>query len=400
VRVLLTRSRDERGAVAVAVAPIVLVLLICAGFVTDFGAAYVSKRQLQTASDSAALAAASVYAESNMGCAAMVADTGLRAIAQQRADEYRLRNRPGSVASPAAIDVACVDGNLRVTVTAAGTTATAFAPMFGGTKTITTARTATSALEPTTQIGTGLRPLGICSADLPDGGAITGNVVRINAPGDGHSPPAGCPVDNPGNWWTLDCPEERIGGTSLIEQEIKFGCNEPVSIVDQSAATTPANRTSILVAACPNSPLHSEKCLSGDPGGLDSGQIEAAWSYLIDNQVRITMPIFCAPPVCSGSTVQGTGTNAVFPVHKLAAIVVCGYHFGKQSTKQYQPNTNPDCAIDQAGEPPVVTTDNSTDNYMVVVYKRVLVSGGTGPSTCQLGDATCDTGLRRVRLVN
>lgn len=383
------------------VALLTVTLLVLSAFVADFGQAYVSKRQLQVASDAAALAAASAYANAPGTCATLAADTDLRTTAQGLADSYRLRNRPGSTADPAAIDVQCVSGALRVTVGSVGSTSTAFAPVMGGPSSIATRRTATAALEVANSVASGLRPLAICSADLPDGGVVTGHVVKITAPGDGQGPAAGCPQPpNPGNWWTLDCPEDRVGGTSKLELTIRNGCSDTVSIIDTTAATTSAERQSLLIAACPSAPLHSETCLSGDPGSPDAGQIEDAWGHLIDNRVAVTLPVFCGRTDCAGSTVTGNGTNAIFPVYKLAGMVVCGYHFGKQANKQYQPDTNPACAIDNPGDAPHVAPNDNDQNYLLVVFTRVQVSGGTKPAMCQLGDATCDTGPRRVRLVD
>jgi len=81
-------------------------------------------------------------------------------------------------------------------------------------------------------------------------------------------------------------------------------------------------------------------------------------------------------------------------------MVVCGYHYGKQANKQYQPDTNPACAIDSPSDAPHVAANDNDQNYLLVVFTRVQVSGGTKPATCQLGDAACDTGPRRVRLVD
>ena len=53
-------KRDERGATMVVIAFISIVLIGISGFTIDLGAAYVSKRNLQKATDAGALAAAQV----------------------------------------------------------------------------------------------------------------------------------------------------------------------------------------------------------------------------------------------------------------------------------------------------------------------------------------------------
>ena len=60
MRVPVTR-RDERGAVALIVAGLVVVLVGISAFTVDFGMAYATKRQLSSAADAASLAADMVY---------------------------------------------------------------------------------------------------------------------------------------------------------------------------------------------------------------------------------------------------------------------------------------------------------------------------------------------------
>ncbi|WP_442940073.1 pilus assembly protein TadG-related protein [Nocardioides sp. B-3] len=55
---LRRRPRNRDGAIAVLVALLAVVLFTLSAFVADLGVAYTSKRQLQTAADAGALAAA------------------------------------------------------------------------------------------------------------------------------------------------------------------------------------------------------------------------------------------------------------------------------------------------------------------------------------------------------
>jgi Flp pilus assembly protein TadG len=384
--------RDERGAVAIIVAFLAVVLCLMAGFVVDFGQAYVVKRQMQTAADAGALAAASAYSGYPGDCPTLLANAGAKAKAQLEANKYRALNDSSDTS---VIRTACVDGMLQVAVDAAGQSPTYFAPLAGGGSQIGVQRTATASVSVSPRVPGGLRPLALCAAQMPSP-LISGNVVRIDYPGDGHKIFPGCPdTGNPGAWWTLDCPGERLGSTSQgLEVQIKEGCPEPVSIVNPQDPTTPASLSKSLTDACPTAPLGSETCLEGDPGQMDSGQIEDSWRYLIDREITVILPVFCSPLVCVPTTVVGTGTNAVFPVYKLASMRVCGYHFSKSTRYEFY---NGDCAS-HVGLPSVMT-DGSKDNYLLVAFKAVATSGGTKDFNCQLG-AGCDGGLRRVLLVN
>jgi Flp pilus assembly protein TadG len=371
------------------VALMAVVLFGLAAFAVDFGQAYAAKRQMQNGSDSAALAAAQVYATYPGTCYDLVNNGAARTAAQQAANDFREDNRAGSSADAGIrpIKPACApdgSGTLWVTVGSQGDTDAVFAPVIGGSNKITTGRTATAAVEVSPNGGDGLRPVAVCAGDLPSGDKVTGIPVRVNAPGNGTAAPNGCPALASGNWWTLDCPEDRIGGNPTLEAEIKNGCQDPVGIVP---GQDPANPAPALLAACPSAPLHSPDCLSGDPGQMDSGHIEDSWKYLIDNRTQIVLPSFLA------STVRGNGTGAIFPVHKLAGMVVCGYHFGKQTNNHYEPKTNPACANSTVG----VMADGTTDNYLVVVFTQIMTSGDYTANHCALG-TECDGGVRRVRL--
>ncbi len=391
------RKKNEHGAVAVLVAVMTVVLMVISAFVIDLGMAYVSKRQLQTSSDAAALAAARVYAEEGGDCATLAADGTLLSEARAAADDYRERTRPDSTQEE--FEVGCNDeGELTVSYVSTGETATGFARLVPGIgDSITTGRLAEATVD-VANSASGMRPLAICSSQLPVNWESAG-VVRISFPGPtGWTPPANCPVPSgpTGNWWTVDCPEDRTGGTGgsngLVAQ-ILNGCNEPVSIVP-GQPTDPGARTTHLIDACPSAPIHSETCLSGDPGQIDAGQIEDSWRALMDNETHVFLPIFCGTPTCSGPTIFGSGTNAVFPVHKLAGMRVCGFHFNRTPASNQGANPTGECA----GLPINPLTDNTRDNYLLVHFTTVLTSGSTASNNCGLGDSSCDTGLRRVHL--
>jgi Flp pilus assembly protein TadG len=392
---LLSRRRNERGAVAVLAAAMSVMLCLFAGFAVDFGMAYNSKRQLQTSADAAALAAASVYARYPGTCATLAANSSYRAAAQSAADAVSADNRPGRTTS--SISVACANGGktLQVTYADSGSTPTAFGRLAGIGNQINASGQASATVGVSPEAADAVRPMAVCSAALPSWATAdsTTKFARVDSPADGHKKIAACPdAGAAGNWWTTDCPEERTGATGVLTDEIQNGCQSGVRIAGDGSS--PAALTISLETACPSAPIDSQTCLSGDPGQMDSGHIEASWQTLINAQTKIVLPVFCVAPQCTESTLDGSGTNAVFPVYKLAAVVVCGYHFGKNVTYTKSFSSTDPC---YGNTLPSVLTDSSSDNYMQVALVNIQTSGGTDNTTCALG-ADCDGGLRRVLL--
>lgn len=402
MRVLMTpvrsrEPRDERGATAVLVALLAVFLVGISAFTVDLGQAYVSNRNLQKAADAGALAGAQALTKFPGTCDAVRSNSAAVTVAHQAAIAIAKKNYPDVswTEDSAKWKVAC-DPKLKVvTVTFgnSGTTKANFAGVFGGPKTVTTARSAEATMDVATSAGESVRPLAICSAAI--GNTQPGQFVRIFYPGNGTRSPAQCPKpQSPGNWWTLDCPEERTGATSTLEAEIRNGCGSRVTVIPgQANANTPGALTIVLESACPSAPTGSATCMSGDPGSLDAGQIASAWKYLVDTQKVSIFPVFCVSPQCSADTVSGTGTNTIFPVYKLLAAVVCGYHFSKQ--EKYHSTTG-ECA----GNPYLAANDpdgSNANNYMVLKYLSARTSGSNSESECALG-ASCDGGLRRTRL--
>ena len=359
--------------------------------------AYNSKRQLQTSADAASLAAAAIYAQYPGTCATLAANATYRTAAEAAADSYSARNEldfatfdDGSIT-----DVSCnADGELEVTYDVSGTTETIFGGLTGSGPTIETSRSAAATVDVPTAGGTGLRPLALCSSQLPSNWQTAG-VIRIDYPGSGHVPPSSCPVPStPGNWWTVDCPEERTGSASQMATQILNGCGGTVTVIPgQAAATTPAALSTLLTTACPSAPTNSPTCLSGDPGNLDAGQVADSWRALMDNETRVILPVFCGVPRCSPSTITGNGTNAIFPVHALAGMRICGFHFDKTPAKNKGAKPTGDCSA----LPIDPLSDGTKDNYLLVRFTTVMTSGSTNSTDCSLG-GTCDSGLRRVHL--
>lgn len=155
MRVQVRRRRDERGAVAILVALLAVVLLGISAFTVDFGMAYVTKRQLSSASDAAALAADMVYKSDYKGLCTVpgndpkspaAANVNVRAAAEAAADDLFIQNFPSGSASDGSItDLSCKGTGVQVTYTASGQSSSPLGPLLGGSGTITTAGTAAAA---------------------------------------------------------------------------------------------------------------------------------------------------------------------------------------------------------------------------------------------------------------
>jgi hypothetical protein len=391
----MRRDRDESGATAIVVGLLAIFLIGLSAFTVDAGAAFVSNRNLQRAADAGALAAAQELTQYSGTCNHVISNSSALTAAHQRAVDVAQDNYDDASWGETDFDVRC-DPDLKVLIVEfgnEGTTDAVFAPIFGGDEEITTDRDAEATVDVAPGAGENVRPLALCSAAVGD--TEPGQFVQIFYPLNGTKSPPQCPKPkSAGNWWTLDCPEERSGSTKDLETEIREGCTDRVTVIPgQADVDTPGQLTVVLEEACPAAPIGSETCMSGDPGSLDAGHIAEAWKYLVDTQKESIFPVFCVTPQCSEDTSSGTGTGTIFPVYKLVSAIVCGYHF---SDKEKYHSTTGKCA----GNPYLASADpdsSNANNYIVLKYVSARTSGSSQESECALG-AECDGGLRRTRL--
>jgi len=165
--------RDDSGAVAVFVGILVVVLFGVAVFATDFGMAYSRKRQLQAASDGAALAAAKTFADAakpGLSCATVVSTAA--AAARATAVTYSGLNWPPNSAlatgaapagwsGDAGVAYRCNPTNsVEVLVTTTNTSPPIFAGIFGADG-FDLVRSAVAAMGAPTAVQ-GLRPFAVC----------------------------------------------------------------------------------------------------------------------------------------------------------------------------------------------------------------------------------------------
>jgi hypothetical protein len=388
-------NRDESGATAVIVGILALFLVGMSAFTIDAGSAFVSNRNLQRAADAGALAGAQALTQFPGSCESVASSSTAKTAAHDAAVDRARENYPDASWTETDFDVRC-DPALKVLIVEfanEGTTEAVFAPIFDGDDEITTSRDAEATVDVAPGAGENVRPLALCSAAVGD--TEPGEFVQIFYPGHGTKSPPQCPKPkSAGNWWTLDCPEERTGSTKDLEDQIREGCTDRVTVIPgQSDVDTPGQLTVVLEDACPAAPIGSETCMSGDPGNLDAGHIADAWEHLVDTERESIFPVFCVTPQCSEDTTSGSGTGTVFPVYKLVSAIVCGYHFSKDEKKH---STTGKCT----GNPFLAESDpdeSSGNNYLILKYISTRTSGSNAESECALG-AECDGGLRRTRL--
>lgn len=390
----LMRQRGESGAVAVTVALLSVVLVGIGAFTIDFGMAYTSTRQLQTSADSAALAAAT-YLKVQPGTCATIAASAAVTTAQTTADAIRLQNRPGSTRD--SMQVTCVNSgkSLQVRYVSAGSTPSFLGGIFGHGQDYQASQPSTALVE-VPDSGIGVRPYAICAAQI--GAGVPSAVYKMELPSTGNTL---CPgADSSGNWWSVDCPEATSNGTSDLGVATEFGCTDEIKIVPGQTTTparTPAGLRTYLENYCP---ARNATCLSANPGNLRGTPIVNAWDALIDKKEPILLPVFCGgipTGMCDQSAVVNAGgNNAIYPVHSLIGVIICGYHWGN---KDYDAGMTGDCG--GANNPLGLRSSagTSTDNYLLLRTVQVTIPGGDDdPSTCGLGDPTCDRGLRQVFL--
>jgi hypothetical protein len=402
VRVLLSvanvlsrrRHRSERGTIALITMLVTFVVMIGSAFTVDFGLAYTSKRQLQTAADSAVLAAAAVYAKYPGTCAQLVANPAYKTEAQVAADKYRGENRGGSTG--VTITPACnSQGELEIGSSATGSTETVFARLLG-VDSITTHRVAGALVDVPNSVNYGVRPFALCSADLPTGSTPSA-VVEITPPGQAHGGSTCAAAQAGGNWWYVTC--NIAGGLTsegsphAMATAITQGCTNTIKIVTPQNKTTSTTLSASMTANCVTGMAATATCLDGDTGNssMTNPIGYGAWDSILGK--TIFLPVFCSTPSCTPDTVTGTGTSSRYPVYSIASVVVCGYHIYDKNNKVS--NTG-DCAGNTFTQTYVESKD-AHDIYLYLKFVRVLTSQDQTTSDCALG-TTCDAGLRRVRL--
>ena len=266
--------RDERGAVAVMVAVVMVLLLSMAAFALDTGNGWQTRRHLITATDAAALAAAETYAQDGNGCVGIPSS-------------FVTAN--ASSASVTGCQLTTLGaGAAYVTVNATTPLQFTFAGILGIGDRVVHSSTTAAYGQP---LGvTGLRPLGLCNGSAGytqwlASGMANPFTVTINY---GKNAPGDCGANVPGNWGVLD-----FDGGNNSNNDTKNWI---------------ANGYPGLVTAPGVSP--------GSPGAF-SNSLGSALDTLVSTQQVFQLPVF--------DTASGNGNNAQFHITGFVSVKLIAY---------------------------------------------------------------------------
>jgi len=268
------RAHDERGAVAVMVAIMLVLLMSMAAFSLDSGNGWRARRELITATDAAALAAAETYAQNGNGCAGV----------------------PSTFVSAnlsAASVTGCSFSNLgsgagAVTVQAKTPLHYTFAGIIGVDDRDVHSSTTAAHGQP---LGvTGLRPLGLCNASAGytqwlASGMTTPFTVTITY---GKSAPSDCGANVPGNWGV---------------QDFDGGANSNNDTKDWIQNGYPGTVTAPGV-------------IPGDTGAF-SNSLSSSLDTLVSTGTVFQLPVF--------DSATGNGSNARFHIIGFVSVVLLDY---------------------------------------------------------------------------
>ncbi len=338
------RRRQEDGAVAVMVALMTTMLIGIMAFVTDFGMAYANKAAVQNGADAAALAVArqvTSTASPTINCTglalASAADPSLRALAEQ----YFANNSPrGGTLAPgtAGLSFSCTSVGFTVAVTGTQDSPAFFGQIYGASK-IPITQSAKAVVGPAKEV-TGLRPFAVCQMD-----ASLMSATGLNYTISFDNADAGCGYA-PGNWGILDF-DGGSNPTGDTADWILNGYSGSVSTASPSY-------------------------IDGDPGAPGPGALDSEMDAILG--IDITLPVF--------DDVTGSGNNTKFRITGFVTATMCGWKFNNKSGHAACFTTVPH---------PV------PKNYLQVMYKNFVPIGQVS-TTCQLGNVTCDNGVRLYQL--
>ncbi|WP_131104176.1 pilus assembly protein TadG-related protein [Ornithinimicrobium sufpigmenti] len=264
----LLRDQPERGASAVIVAIVMLVLIGFAGLGVDVTSAYARSQEVQNAADAAALAAAQECAQGDLDCS-VGAPPLVRAMAERLAGE--------NVRTPVEDVVVDPDGN-QVTVRVTAQHENFFAGAFG-VETFTVVRAATAQWE-APQAGPAMLPLTVSGCNFYDsaGAPVLNQNVQVWLP------------KGKDLFTTIDCgvlnyPPGGFGW--LVHTDCQANINVGAEVLGDNGANRP------------------EGCVA---------------EALKINDVFL-LPIF--------GSYRGQGSNAWYTIERFAALQLLGYHFSE-----------------------------------------------------------------------
>jgi Flp pilus assembly protein TadG len=316
MRIQLSVSRREDGAVAVLVAIFAVVLLGIVAFTTDFGMTYAQRQALATGADSAALAVVHAKYTSEISnpaqtCAQLVTnDAALGPSDPTKASTIALAqvnaNAPFGATIPASAvttTLTCVSNDqiLQVTVADNRTISSIFGQMLG-TSSVSISRQGVAALGVVNKVR-GLEPIALCTnqaqaiikqhlADVAVPRADSIQLVSLNKVWGSGACDGGGGAGS-GNWGWLDF------GAGVSVPDL-------VNAIDNGSGTLALNPTTPPSLAP----------LSGTPGNKgNSSTIDVAMNTIMSHIV--TLPVY--------DTVGGSGATTTYNIIGFLSLKLCGY---------------------------------------------------------------------------
>ncbi len=207
------RQRTEDGAIAVLTGILTIVLCVISAFSVDLGLAYSSRMQLRTAADAGALAAAGVYARVPTVSDCATAKAANYAAANAAAQSVAAANYADTGIEASTIDnivVTCEDGGIKVALAVTADTDTFFGRLVPGTGDSLTSTAHAAALVDVPPAASGLRPLALCSSNLPTG--TPAGVFKVDGPGTGNTAPPAIDLTDSDGGGVSDATEQLIPG--------------------------------------------------------------------------------------------------------------------------------------------------------------------------------------------
>lgn len=408
-------ARADDGAVAVMVGMLVVVLFGMAVFATDFGMAYARKRQLQAASDGAALAAAKTFADAaapGQSCSTVANTAGTSARAT--AVTYATLNWPsgstlatGSAqagwSGDAGVAYRCnPQGSLEVQVTTKNTSPAIFAGVFGQSG-FDLARSAIAAMGAPSAVQ-GLRPFAVCTSavdaliaqdaltpgaaqlvpiDKTFGGGSTGSIGNGNGNGnddDDDDDGDGSCGGASGNWGTVD----YDGGSNPVG-DIALWTDVGYPLVIDLGSDL-----SITLDGDPGFPSPNSGNCSTSDGCQHSVDLGGALNDILGQQS--VLPVY--------DRLSGNGQNAELRVIGFLGVRICGWKIGNRSGTTPDPTYGGTGCYDSSAAVRLPSGNNSPDAFQVRVTQFIPV--GSLSSFCGLGGGStpaCETNLRVTQLI-
>lgn len=347
---------DERGAVAVMVALLVVAMIGFLAFVTDFGYAYANKRSIQNGVDAAALTYAQelhLATPDPTNCLDMADDPSIVSAAKAKATQIFRQNAPDPLEGPIQLEFfapSCLEpgltDNLVVKVKAKRSSPALIGRALRPNDLYIQA--AARAIVGPAKTLTGVRPFALCD-QLADLMSISpGSPLTIFF--DNNTTPCG---GAPGNFGTIDLrnPPPPGGPGGVVEAWTRYGYE----------GTVPADIPSTF---------------EGDPGEPSANMRDDFRAILGES---IVIPVY--------TSLTSSGSHSTYSVDRYIGVKVCGFRLVNNDAID-----SLDCFV------PTTATADPTKRFVQLAFDN-FVSVADINTTCRIAD-TCDRGPLTVKLAD